>query len=300
MHWLSTRVGRRLLPVVVIAMAATLVSCGSEPKVRPQEATAAKDVEAQADSTYQQIWGDAAQKDAGQFLANAAIQGPIKECMSDRDLTYPAKFTPLWLGYESNGTSGAWMGHLQEAPSRTERLLTEARKLEQNPDPNPDLNKPGYRDALTECEKLSGDPDKVVKPAGTEELSGEYAKLTSPVEEELGSLESYTKCMGEAGVDLEGLDAEGYSALSMHVISKMPNPPRPGEEPSEKWTRFLEYEAEALDADEACRAEKYHEGLALLEPRLREFRKEHADQLVASERAWGALLQQARAKGYSG
>jgi transposase InsO family protein len=73
-----------------------------------------------------------------------------------------------------------------------------------------------------------------------------------------------------------------------------------GEEPSEKWSRFLEYETEALDADEACRADKYREGLALLEPRLREFRRENANQLVASERAWGDLLQQAQAQGYRG
>ena len=257
------------------------------------------DVEGQADWTYQQIWGDAEQKDAGQFLANAAIQGPIKRCMSERGLTYPAKFTPLWLGYETNGTAGAWMGHLQEAPSTTERLLTEARKLERNPEPNPDLNKPGYRDAQAECEKLSGDPDKVVKPPGTQELSGEYsAKVLNPVEDELGSLEPYTKCMGEAGVDLDGLDAEGYSALYMHLSSSMPGPPLPGEEPSEKWSRFLEYEAEALDADEACRAEKYREGLAILEPRLREFRAENSERLLASERAWVELLQRARAQGY--
>jgi hypothetical protein len=123
--------------------------------------------------------------------------------------------------------------------------------------------------------------------------------VLNPVDDELGSLEPYTECMGEAGVDLEGLDAEGYTGLLMH-LSSMPDPPQPGEEPSAKWSRFLQYEAEALDADEACRADKYREGLALLEPRLREFRRENADQLLASEHAWEDLLQQAQAQGYRG
>jgi hypothetical protein len=281
-------------------MMAALASCGDQSQQSAEELTVAQDVEGQADWTYQQIWGDAEQKDGGQFLANTAIQRPIKECMSGRGLTYPAKFTPLWLGYQSNGTSGAWMGHLQEAPSKTEVLLTEAHQLERSPQVNPDLNKPGYREALAECEKLSGDPDKVVVPEGTEELGAEFTRLKGAVEDELGSLEPYTKCMAEAGFDLGGMDAEGWTALYMLLTSKMPDPPLSGQEPTEEWTRYLKMEAEALDADETCRAEKYREGLTVLGPRLRVFRQEHAEQLAASERAWADLLKRAEAQGYRG
>jgi hypothetical protein len=272
--------------------------CGEQELPTALNEAQATDVEGLADWTYQQIWGDAQQKDAGQFLAYHAINDPIQQCMAAQSFAYPAEFHPLWSGYRSNGTSGAWMGHLQEPPSRTEVSLARSRQYELDPERNPDVDKPGYHEALAECEKSAGDPDAVVIPPGTEELGSKWTELMASVEEELGSIEPYTECMATAGYDLAAVDADGQAALYMLLMSRLPNPPLPGEQPSSAWTEYLSYEAEALAADEKCRADRYRQGLAVLEPRLREFRQQHAQDLTASEQAWGNLLSRAERAGY--
>ncbi|HST80509.1 MAG TPA: hypothetical protein VLL08_02085 [Kineosporiaceae bacterium] len=159
---------------------------------------------------------------------------------------------------------------------------------------------PKYKEASARCEKTGGDPESVGKPEGTDELNGKFRLTLNRIEEKLGPIEEYRQCMKTAGVALatdEGGD--GWGSLWVSLESQMPTPPRPGEEPSQQWSDYLQTEAKALNADEACRAEKYREGLALLKPLLDEFQTAHADELAATAAGWNDILDQAKAKGFT-
>jgi len=162
-----------------------------------------------------------------------------------------------------------------------------------------------YQTAASACEKATD--GGVVDlghlagvPEGYYELGPEFHKLIWTVDEQLGSIRPYVDCMREAGFDvpyeLEG--AQGSQAFYLWLRYQMPFPPLPREEPKPAWSSYLAFEAEALDADAACRSAKYQEGLALLAPMLDEFEATHAEEIARVDAGWQATVQKAGAEGF--
>jgi hypothetical protein len=250
-------------------------------------------VEARADAVYLRIWGTAEQKEAAEYLVFEKLNQPTVDCMDDAGFTFEARFRPLWTGWEPDSTeSGGWMGALDRAQSDTAIPTDEpATPAEHTAD---------YESTLNRCVNSQDTPSvDSDPPAGVNELSAEFHTLLDQVNEELGPIAPYQKCMTERGVDLQATGETGPTALSMYLQGVMPSSALDRAEPSTEWRTYLDLEGSALEADRACREANYLRGLQLLDQPLADFEAAHAADLRRTATAWQDRYTQATATGYT-
>lgn len=307
MHDRLLRVGAAVVGVAAITLASACAQVRSQqtassgPASQTQPAVNVQVIESQADEIYLQIWGNATQKEAGNYLSHRALNDPITACMHTAGFAYESPFETLWEGYRPHGTAGQWMGPFQIRQS--DRALANAASLRYEsspPSPSAAHNTAEYIKAVNDCINTSaGNPEPVDRPDGTDLLAADYTKMILSVDIQLGPTGRYTDCMVNQGFDVGGIDEDGREALGVFLRSSMPTPPLPDEVPTDAWTEYLAFEQRALNADETCRADKYLEGLSLLAPLLTDFQKNYAGQLSDNEQSWQALLSRAEEKGYN-
>jgi hypothetical protein len=75
--------------------------------------------------------------------------------------------------------------------------------------------------------------------------------------------------------------------------------PEPGESGTDQWQDFLAYEQAALQVDMNCRGQQHAQAMALLDPQLDQFEKEHADDISRLRTEWQQLVVQASAAGWN-
>jgi hypothetical protein len=291
--------------VLAAALAAGLLAGCAVAQAAPADPAA---VEARADGLYTVIGGNAQQREAANYLQWIDMNQEFWSCMAAAGFEPRRHFSYLWRGWTANGTSGEWLGRLQNKPSATalaKRALAGAATSRPVPpsDPvAPQRTRPDYEAAAEGCE--TADQSVVLGsqpgvPDGSQRLLAEFNTMVSEVEAGLGPIGSYRSCMLAAGVDYTASaeDTDGWQALYLYLTWKMPKAPAPGKQASAKWQEYLALEAAALDADESCRGDQYRRGLALLDPRLTAFAEKHAAELDQLAKGWQATVAEARAAG---
>ena len=116
------------------------------------------------------------------------------------------------------------------------------------------------------------------------------------VDARTGPIQEYADCMADQGFDVTGGTAGGFGALYIRLTSESPpveDRPLPGKSVSPVWTAYLAHEDRALDADEACRATEYYDGIAILAPRLEQFVRDHRADIDTLNADWAAIVKQA-------
>ena len=256
-------------------------------------------VQAMADELKTQLYGNAEQREAEHYLLFRAMNQPYEECMQDRGIDFVAEYHPIHVGSVPDGTAGRWMGALNRKPSDVYAANAEAAYDDTTGGLPEKHQTPEFEAAKDACDgtNASGpDYEYFEVPA-----QAAYSSMLERVEKQLGSIDSYTECMKNAGVDYTvGSDGEeGWVGLYLYLTTGMPRPPLPGAAPSEEWTSYLKVEARALAADEECRADRYEEGLHLLEPLLEGFRERNSADLQKSRWHWQAFVTEAEAIGWT-
>ena len=155
------------------SMAAGLVmalsACGQGYGSAGPAALDAPEVQAAAQQSheiYQQIWGNANEREASNFLSHWALNGAVGQCMTDAGYPWHAPMAYNAIGYAADGGGGTvWLGALDQKVSdwllRSD-LLNEPAQEAMNfiPGKNSVVLTQGYRDQLDECDKLRGDPER--------------------------------------------------------------------------------------------------------------------------------------------
>lgn len=284
---------------VLMGALVLVTGCSGNPAV-PAAPSDTAAVEAEANRVFVQIYGNAEQREAGNYLEWLALNKSYWACMAEHGVEPVRHFSQIWTGWTPNATSGEWMGALQLKPSIHALGIAasageEFEKSEQSVD---------YQKVSDGCQAddssmtVGGGPGT---PEGAAELVGDFKTLIRSVDSRLGSIDEYTQCMSEAGVDYPAkADGDrGWQGLYMFLTASMPKPPLSGQEPSEAWQKYLELETKALDADEQCRGAKYEQGLVLLAPELDAFVGEHRGELDTVAAGWGTIVEKARAEGFA-
>jgi hypothetical protein len=268
------------------------------------------EIQARADAIEEAISGDALEREAAHYLQFEQYNRPFHECMAAKGIKVPSGFLPGWTGYRTDGTSGAWMGALGRKESTAALATAKSRWAGEVAKfggfgSGSDVFTDEYQTAASACEKATDGGVVALGhlagvPEGYYELDPEFDNLIRTVDEQLGSIQPYVDCMRKAGFvvpyELDG--AQGSQAFYLWLRDQMPFPPLPREEPKPEWSAYLDFEAQALDADAACRSAKYQEGLALLAPMLDEFEAAHAEEIARVDAGWQETVQQAREKGF--
>jgi hypothetical protein len=276
-------------------VAGLLVSCGTQTVAEPRGGPVPSEsdvlaVDARADGVYLRLWGTAEQKEAAHYLEFLELNRPTVDCMRASGYPFVPHFTPLWTGWEPDGTeTNGWLGHLDRAQSGTAIATDDS------------WFKPrgaGYEGAMDRCANqettavLDGE-----NPAGTNELSAEFHELLDTVNEQLDPIDSYQDCMSDRGIDVGFTGQTGATGLSLYLQGHMPTDQLDRDVPTEAWSKYLSLETDALAADRACRADNYLRGLRLLDKPLAEFEEQHDAALRGAEAAWREVLQTARKAG---
>lgn len=271
-----------------------LAGCGSSPSpTSEQQGVDVAQVEQDAAAIFDALTGTATQREAVHYLQFEALNHGFHECLTGHGQEVSTTFVPIWTGYVSNPTSGAWLGRLNYKPSETALAQRSVALADEAAEAaaRVDASDPEYMAAATEC--VAETPEVNTNslpgpPAGAQELTGQFEQLMNEVEEELGPISAYQECMGGLGIDLSSAEDEGWQGLYETLTGEMPRPPDPGDEPSAAWTSYLTYETKAIAADTECRQGKYHQGLGLLSPKLDQFAEEHGDEIQRIAIDWAA------------
>lgn len=259
--------------------------------------------QAHADALFEAIAGDAVEREAVHFLEFEQLNRSFNECMAGKGFQVPSGYLPIWTGYQANGTSGEWMGALGRKPSTMALATAESTRAEYEAvDPESVVATDGYQEAVAGCstdEPVVDLGNRPGVPDGAEDLRVAFRDLVESVDAKLGPIDSYRKCMNEAGFDLPAGGAQGWQGLYNYLTGKMPLAPLPGEKPDALWSQYLELESAALSADATCRTEKYQEGLALLAPLLDKFESAHADEIARVDASWQSTVREASEVGFN-
>ncbi|MFT3874206.1 MAG: hypothetical protein QM714_16440 [Nocardioides sp.] len=162
-----------------------------------------------ANAIQRQIWGNEAEKEAAHYLGWRAMTDPIADCMADRGMDYYRRFEPVWGGYQPDGLGDTWTAphHLKQS----DRGLAQAEVLPaavDEPEAPDWVMTDRYRSAAMDCEGEMGDPSRWDSPPGVAELDDEYDSLLADVEDGLGDVEEYDKCMADEGIRFGEEDAD--------------------------------------------------------------------------------------------
>lgn len=262
-------------------------------------------VQQRADALYLTIGGSGEQREAVHFLTFKELNSDFVRCMADSGQPVIAEFVTLWSGWTPNPTSARWMGKLGVLPSRLTAANADAAYLEQplSGTEAERVHAAEYQEAMTRCSD-EGDGQVVDlgelpgRPEGADELMAEFARMVENADDSLGPINPYYECMSASGVEVEPHDGlEGVQALYDQLASLRPLPPRPGHDASQSWNKYLQSEAQAVEADATCRADMNARGLAELAGDLEAFEADHREELRLLAEEWDATLARATALG---
>lgn len=294
-------------------LAATVAGCGgliADGSSTDDSPTTLADAQRLSDTLYGQINGNALQREAGEYLVWHALNSPVDECMTSAGFDFDPTFISHSVGYKASGTSGTiWLGepHLRIISERHRGAAESSRQREAWVETPPEKESPetteSYQEALQDCDSPGGGGDAVslAYADGVDELRGKFNSVIYAVDEDLGDPGDYMSCMEDKGFGLGGDDVEGYTAMTMYLLRKLPPPreiPAGDEPPSNAWTRFLQTEGEVLGADAGCRQAKYQEGMKILGPKLLEFQDKNAAEIGEVHANWQQMVETAKAKGW--
>ncbi|HEY5989552.1 MAG TPA: hypothetical protein VIV12_24710 [Streptosporangiaceae bacterium] len=219
------------------------------------------------------------------------------------------RFFPLEKGFQAQGTAGTiWLGepHRRIVSQQAQGHVLAARGLDAmdaEPATGPQSTN-AYQRAALRCDSKAaakaGSPEGLVQAKGSEKLSGELSSVIFAVDESLGNPDDYASCMAKSGFDVSGGDDEGYSAMNMYLLRRLPPSseiPAPGESARSAWTTFLDLEGKVLDADAACRQSEYDRGMAELGPKLADFAEAHKVEIAAVTANWNDMVTRAQQEG---
>lgn len=253
--------------------------------------------EVEINRVYDSIWGTAQQRNAAAYLGWREMTDPIAECMEAHSLRYYRYFQPPNPA-DGHGPTEGWIGPLNLRPSAALRNAAAAIPRAPGGEGPAWVNTDEYAQALTICERRMGDPSRFDAPAGAEELSAKFRVILVSVDKGLGPISDYAGCMREHGIDLAAVGADGAAGLAMFLRSRMPAPPRPGEQESSLWTEYLDLEDRALSADMQCRQAKHDEAIARLAPQVDDFEEDFDHELDSIGAEWESYLDSARSIGF--
>ncbi len=272
------------------------------------EASATSEMDARLADLDTAISGTAKEKSAGQYLANRALNEPIQACMKDLGYPYDYHFVDQWIGtVDPGGSSETSTAPLMATTTSSDAQGTldafrEEQRLEAaTPEAGSIKDSPGYAKALDQCEPDSNYAEQT-SPEGAMALASDLNEVVMGVEEKMGPTEPYDVCMANAGYDVVFDDVDGYQGLQVLLQSQLPASdliPEPGESGTDQWQDFLAYEHAALQVDMNCRGQQHAEAMALLDPQLDQFEKEHADDISRLRTEWQQLVVQASAAGWN-
>lgn len=283
-------------------LAITLSGCGTHgAEVASTLGSDVERIEEHANDVFTRISGTAEQREAVHFLTVGELNKEFIACMSTKGLVVSPEFAPIWAGWEPDATSASWMGALNRPPSIHALATVKARRLERAPAPR----KAGYGDAAALCSNVNADTDVAIggspgEPPGYLDLTDDFKEVIFAIDEQLGPIAEYTKCMKNDGIDytLHSEENEGWRGLYLSLSNVMPDPPASEEQPSAEWRKYIEYESAALSADAACRGERHREGLQLLGPQLEEFEQRNLDRIQEVQSQWAAAVDRASRLGF--
>ncbi len=301
--------GKFVAAASAVTMTLVLTGCG-EVGQKDSGTPTVKDysvVEQHANEVFLLLTGNATQREATHYLQFRDANDGFEKCMAASGFPVQLEFLPIWTGYEPNATSGAWMGELGRRPSVMALQNAKSAQAEVEPlDPGSVEASPEYQREMQRCR---GEDEAVIDfgnergvPEGSTELTGEFKEMIFSIDAKLGSIDPYTECMRQAGIDLAaGPDGDsGWQGLYNFLIGSMPLPPSEGDQGASDWQQYLELESQAIEADTKCRELKYHAGLELLEPELADFVAAHQTELDRFAEEWPQAVATARGLGFDG
>lgn len=290
----------RSVALASIVAVAVLAGCGQEPG-GVEGAAAADQTLAELQT---QISGTGAEQSAGEYLANYALDAPVKRCMSAADMPFQISYVDGSVGRENMSVGGTWAVPLMDdTVLRNLQVWAEkvpqARKAEAAPPQGAVENTAEFTQALNRCSEQEG--QAAAEPEASRRLAFELFSLVHRVEDEVGDVALYDSCMSAAGFDVAGDGYDGVTGLYRLLQDKAPawaQIPEVGADGGAAWDAYHAWALSALRADSDCRSEKHAQVMAELAPLLADFENDNADAIAAVRADWAGLVQQAQSKGW--
>lgn len=302
----ETRLFNRVATAVTItAVLLGLSACGDGPS--REELAASERTDQRLMELYDAIVGTSAERSAGAFLGNYALDAPVKECMNNLDYPYPIRYLDVFVGRQSTGAGGLWSRPLMLASTSVNaQVAAEASEDEQvlsnQPAESSVVNTEGYSVALEQCDKASGRYEQSSEPRDSDKLSGQLYEVISRIDDSVGDIGEYNACMKTAGYDIATEDYDGYDGLFMMLHDAAPpveQIPEPKDEGGEAWQKYLALEQLVLEADRDCRASKHVEAMILVDDALTEFEDKNSAELAEVRHSWAGIVEEAAALGWT-
>lgn len=241
------------------------------------------------------IAGTGEQRAAGERLAHTAHRAAISRCVTEAGSSYPSvRFVDQHVGWvrETGAEDTRWLRALSPHPvkPRAQGLAVAQREVAGRMTRAPRVGAVRYEAALARCDLPYVYAERRW-PVGQSALHAALHALVDEADQRTDdSAEAYAACTRRAGVRL----ADARDVLD-RVQGLLPDPseiPPPGSR-DERWAAVEQEEARLAGIDVACRRDVHDLGLARLEPELRAFEREHAEQVRAVEQGWQEITRQA-------
>lgn len=293
-----------VLMVAGVAVVLTLAGCGKGPSGEDIAAATATDERLMALQTS--ILGSSVEQSAGGYLGNYALDAPVKECMAAQGLPYKIEYLDTAIGEASSSLGDTWTEPLNDdstvinAQVAAEQAETENKLMAPLPDDAIERT-PEYSNALSVCEKESGNYEMEAAPPGAISLATDLDFLLNSVESEVGSLRPYNECMAESGFDVTQDQFQGVDGLRKILDEEAPPTgqiPEPGKEGGEAWQEYQELSSAAADADLSCRLSQHVEAMNDVATALDNFEAANAEEIDEIRSGWERIVQEATAKGW--
>ncbi len=288
---------------VVVASAAVLlvVACGTEDS---QVSPAVEDAHLLA--LQESIMGTPAQRSAGEYLGNYALDAPVQECMAEKGLPYEIKYMDTSIGTETRSLGDTWtepldLTHMLHNMQVVAAKAPKEERLSSPPDKDDVKATPEYADALRICDDEEGSWSDASSPPKSMRLAVRLDMALQDIERDFGGNGPYNDCMADAGFDVYQNDLDGVNGLEWLLIDRAPPPadrPAPGEAGGPRWADFLVFANQALASDRACRSDKHAEAMSRVGELLDDFEQENATEIARIQAEWQALVQEAQEKGW--
>lgn len=309
---ISIRAQAALLGLLCLAGAGLLSSCGTESLesgrgMSPDEIQ----VEDRLDNLYGEIYGSPAERGAGAFEVNYIANHPTEACMASAGYEYTWKYVDSWASWTLDGAStqsSDWLARLggNRISSRQQGLAAVWKMLAQNDrDETAKMSDdPEYAEALRACTRGES-TDGTGVPDGADALLGEFHDMLNGVDAQFADrMTDYVACMASQGYDVDpkNEDTVGYPNLLEQINAAAPDAsqiPKPGSQGGEAWLAFVAFERQALTADSTCRDSVLAEALASVEPKIRAFEGEHAQELQQVHSGWQSFVSDALEDGWA-
>jgi hypothetical protein len=254
----------------------------------------------------EEISGTAPQHSASGFLGNYAEEAPVKECMDAKKLPYEISYLDEAIGKKTLGMGTSWayplmdetvLWNLQVHAQQYPQFLA----ADETPSNHAIESSEKYLGALDACSKQEGNWEKAAVPADPEHVSYQFFELIRSVEDEIGSVGMYDKCMAEIGYDVKFDDFSGAAGLYQLLWSRAPDwadIPAIGDSGGSAWNAYRAWAMKVLQADESCRETKHAEAMHQLAPLIEQFERDNSEAIAQLSDQWRAMVEEATAKGW--